>query len=210
MSKNRIQTKLGVKIAIYAAVFIAILSTIYYLNHVTRPDLQGDGIQYAVGSPGPGELAPQFKLPSNDETQFDLSSYSGKSVLLFFQEGAMCQNCWVQIQEIEQSWKEFEALGISQMVSITNDSLDILQQKAEIERINIPLLSDGDLTVSRAYTTNLYGMMGSNYNGHSFILVGPDGSIQWRADYGGKPNYTMFVPVQMLLDEIRQSIGETE
>ena len=35
------------------------------------------------------------------------------------------------------------------------------------------------------------------------VLVGPDGVIQWRADYGGPPNFTMYVPGSQLLDDLR-------
>ena len=45
--------------------------------------------------------------------------------------------------------------------------------------------------------------MGNSRNGHTFVLVGPDGVIQWRADYGGAPNYTMYVPGAQLLDDLR-------
>ncbi len=45
---------------------------------------------------------------------------------------------------------------------------------------------------------NQFGMMGDSRDGHSLVLIGPDGEILWRADYGGAPNYTMFVPVPCL------------
>ena len=38
----------------------------------------------------------------------------------------------------------------------------------------------------------------------SFIVVGPDGEIEWRADYGGTPDYTMYVPVPNLFADIRE------
>jgi len=44
--------------------------------------------------------------------------------------------------------------------------------------------------------------MGDDRDGHSFILVGPDGTIRWRADYGGAPKYSMYVPVQRLLADL--------
>jgi peroxiredoxin Q/BCP len=49
-------------------------------------------------------------------------------------------------------------------------------------------------------------MMGAGQDGHSFILVGPDGLIKWRADYGGAPKYTMYVPVSNLLADMRAGI----
>jgi len=46
-------------------------------------------------------------------------------------------------------------------------------------------------------------MMGTGADGHTFILVGPDGTIRWRADYGGAPNYTMYVPPTQLLADLQ-------
>jgi peroxiredoxin Q/BCP len=43
----------------------------------------------------------------------------------------------------------------------------------------------------------------ANADGHSFVVVGPDGNIEWRADYGGAPNYTMFVPNSDLLAQMK-------
>jgi cytochrome c biogenesis protein CcdA len=65
-----------------------------------------------------------------------------------------------------------------------------------------PVLSDPDLAVSHAYDANQYGMMGDMRDGHSFVLVGPDGVIEWRADYGGAPKYTMFLPTDKMLSDL--------
>jgi hypothetical protein len=64
------------------------------------------------------------------------------------------------------------------------------------------VLSDPDLSVSRAYDANKYGMMGDMRDGHTFVLVGPDGTIQWRAGYGGAPMYTMFLPTDKMLADL--------
>ncbi|WP_438452434.1 hypothetical protein, partial [Listeria monocytogenes] len=69
-----------------------------------------------------------------------------------------------------------------------------------------PVLSDPDLAVSSAYHANDYGMMGRSRDGHSFVLVGPDGRIRWRADYGGAPDYTMYLPVPNLIADMRQGM----
>jgi hypothetical protein len=59
-----------------------------------------------------------------------------------------------------------------------------------------------ELEVSRVYTTHQYGMMDGTANGHSFVLVGPDGTIDWRADYGGAPDYTMYLPTEKMLADL--------
>jgi len=58
------------------------------------------------------------------------------------------------------------------------------------------------MAVSQAYNANQYGMMGTMRDGHSFVLVGPDGHIRWRADYGGAPKYTMFLPTEKILADL--------
>ena len=61
--------------------------------------------------------------------------------------------------------------------------------------------------MSGAYGTLAYGMMNDALPGHTFILIGADGTIRWRADYGGPPNFTMFVADDTLLSELRHALG---
>ncbi|MDA8185887.1 MAG: peroxiredoxin family protein [Actinomycetota bacterium] len=162
---------------------------------------------YKVGSPGPGATAPDFTLPSNMGGTFNLAAQRGKTVLIFFQEGTDCQPCWTQLQAIQHDMAGFHHAGINEVVSITTDPLGALQQAASTYGTTIPVLSDPTLTVSHAYDANSYGMMGTSMDGHSFIVVGPNGRIEWRADYGGAPNYTMYVPVPTLLAQMRAGMG---
>lgn len=120
----------------------------------------------------------------------------------------MCQPCWDQIVAIEREIGKFKALGIDRIVSITGDPLDLLEQKVADEGIEAPVLSDQDYAVSDSYDARAFGMMNGQMAGHSFILVGEDGRIRWRADYGGEPNYTMFVPTDVLLVDLRQGIEQ--
>src|SRR6266487_5189546 len=95
------------------------------------------------------------------------------------------------------------AAGISNVVSITSDPVGAITQKVRDMHLSIPVASDPGLAVSHAYHANQYGMMGTSRDGHTFILVGPNGLIRWRADYGGPPKYTMFLPTSALLADIK-------
>lgn len=108
--------------------------------------------------------------------------------------------------DIEAEMDRFRALGIDRIVTITTDPLDALVQKVADEGITTPVLSDPDLGVSRAYDANSYGMMGDSRDGHSFIVVGPEGTILWRADYGGPPDFTMYLPVASLVADLRTGL----
>ncbi len=200
----------GIRVAVFAGVAIVLLGVIYFLNAGNgSPSSANSSGKYpfAVGNPGPGEQAPPIRLQSTDGSTFDLAVLRGKTVLLFFQEGIACEPCWTQIKDIESNMQRFRALGIDSMVSITSDPLDTLKQKVADEGLSTPVLSDPSLTVSRTYNANQYGMMGESSDGHTFIIVGPDGRIKWRADFGGAPNYTMYVPISMLIADMKEGLS---
>ena len=162
---------------------------------------------YQVGQPGVGAIAPMFQLQSTAGGTFSVAAAHGKTMLLYFQEGTDCEPCWTQLHDIQRDMAKFRAAGVDQVVSITTDSLGALRQKASDEGIQIPVLSDLNLAVSHVYHANQYGMMGTMMDGHSFVLIGPNGTVEWRADYGGPPNYTMFVPDRTLLDQMRAGMA---
>lgn len=199
---------------IVGVVFVGILFAIFVTSH--RPSHPASSAtssadasngRFQVGQPGVGAVAPDIDLRSTAGGTFDLSTQRGKTVLLFFQEGVGCEPCWTQITDIERDWPAFKALGVDEMVSITTQSLGVVKQKVTDERISTPVLADPDLSASRSYHANDYGMMGSTMDGHTFVLVGPDGRIRWRADYGGAPHYTMYLPASRLVADMRAGLA---
>lgn len=204
-----------VVVAVVVLVVVAVLGGLYAVYSASTPGpsnessgaTQGSAqYPFAVGSPGPGQKAPDFTLPSSNGGQASLADYGGKNVLLYFQEGLMCQPCWDQLTDLERNADKLKATGVDEVVSITTDPIDLVARKNRDEGVTTPVLSDPDLSVSRAYETNKYGMMGDSRNGHSFILIGPDGTIRWRADYGGPPKYTMFLPTEAMLADLRAGV----
>ncbi|MGH8985212.1 MAG: peroxiredoxin family protein [Acidimicrobiia bacterium] len=166
------------------------------------------GPPFAVGSPGPGSPAPAIRLESTAGGDYDLATDGAdKTVLLYFQEGIGCQPCWDQMTDIEDRFEEFQALGIDEMVTVTVDDLDDLRRKVDDEAITSTVLADPDVSLGDTYTANQYGMMGTSTYGHTFIVVGPDGEIRWRADYGGSPEYTMYVRPDALLEDLRAGLA---
>ncbi|MDI3195231.1 peroxiredoxin family protein [Pseudarthrobacter sp. AL07] len=190
-----------------AAALVLILVGLYAIfSGSTAPKNTGAGKNYDVGQPGPGQAAPAFTLQDNSGKQVSLGDYKGKNVLLYFQEGLTCQPCWDQMTILEKDSTKVKAAGIDAVLSITTDPADLIARKTRDMGLSTPVLSDPALTVSEKYSANRYGMMGAMRDGHSFILVGPDGTIRWRADYGGAPDYTMFVPVDKLLSDLNDGI----
>lgn len=189
--------------AVAAAAVVAGLFAIYHKSSSSSSSSGAGAYPYQVGSPGPGQAAPGFTLAASTGGNISLSAYRGKTVLLFFQEGLTCQPCWDQITDLQGHAAQLRTAGIGQVVSITSDPVSAITTKAHDMGLTVPVLSDPGLAVSQAYHANGYGMMGASRDGHTFILVGPDGKIEWRADYGGAPKYTMFLPAASLLADIK-------
>lgn len=186
---------------------VTVLYTISRASHQPSSGnaAQGSGAHaYSVGSPGPGDQIIDFTLPSTAGGTVSTADFKGKTVLTYWHEGLGCQPCWDQIRDLEANPQSLKDAGIDELVSITSGPLDLIAQKMSDEGLKSVALADTDLAVSKQYAMNQYGMMGDSRDGHSFLLIGPDGRILWRADFGGAPNYTMFVPVKQLFADLAQ------
>lgn len=197
--------RIWVRCGIGAGVAVLVLLVVFLAS--SRHNGTGSYV-YQVGQPGPGAQAPTFSLASDTGGTFDLAAQHGKTVLVYFQEGTDCEPCWTQLKAIQHDMAQFRQAGIDEVVSITTDPLGALRQKASDEGVTIAVLSDPDVAVSRQYSANQYGMMGAMMDGHTMMVVGPSGQIEWRADYGGAPNYTMYVPDPTLLTQMKAGMAK--
>ncbi len=169
-------------------------------------------------------LAPDFTLQSTTGGTITLSDFRGKkNVLLYFQEGIMCDPCWTQIVDIEKVYDKFEAMDM-ELVTIAVDPLNAMKKNAKRFGITLPILEDADLKVSTAYDVLTDSMHPGSRPGHTFVLVNKDGNIVWKKPYFeasgstkmtmmgmememgmdmGKPGANfMYVPVDKLLADI--------
>ena len=188
-----------------AAVIVVLIASL--VGSVGYILLTGTGVSSSVI--GAGQEAPEFDLVSvvNGST-FNLMNYANKSdVLLFFNEGLSCSPCLQQMVDIERDYTTFKQMGLT-VVAITTDSPSSLGTWAHNNAIsNMMVLSDSSLRVDTAYGT-LGAATGSMHEGmapgHTFILIGKDGKILWREDYG---TTTMYVPMDELLAAVRSALG---
>lgn len=102
----------------------------------------------------------------------------------------------------------FQALNVN-LVSVAFDSqAEQAQGAVEYGISSVPLLVDGDQSVSEAYDV-LQWAVKTGEPGHTFILVDGDGEIAWIQDYGAPENRgVMYVPVDELVAEINKRIAK--
>jgi len=123
--------------------------------------------------------ATDFTLPLSTGGNVSLSDYAGSPVVLYFNEGAGCDSCLMQMAAIEAD-PDFSKVGIEVLPIVMNTAGQI---NSERERLGVTTpfaLDDG--TVSEAYGTLGQGMH-EGLPGHGFVLIDADGTQLWYGNY---------------------------
>ena len=124
--------------------------------------------------------APDFTMPTTSDSTVTLSKLRGKPVLLYFNEGAGCGACIMQMGEIEKKKADFDAIGITVLPIVMNSRADITADMARYGVTTPFLLDDG--STSKAYGTLGKGMH-ADLPGHSFVLIDAAGVQRWYGEY---------------------------
>lgn len=143
--------------------------------------------------------APEFTLTDTAGAEHTLADHRGENVILYFNEGAGCQSCIVQMGEIEKQVKAFAAEDITVLPIVMNTREQILADM-ELNGVKTPFLLD-DGTVSDAYGTLGRGMH-AGLPGHSFVLIDKEGRQRWYGEYP-----SMWLDPRELLEEVRNRLA---
>ena|SRR5215813_6104796 len=135
----------------------------------------------------PGDTAPDFTLPTNDDSDLKLSSLRGHKVILYAYPAAMTPGCTTQACDFRDSLASLQGKGY-RVVGISPDKPAKLAKFVERDAITFPLVSDADKSVLTAY--GAYGekqLYGKTVTGviRSTFVIDEDGKIE-RAMYGVK------------------------
>lgn len=158
------------------------------------------GFALSRGAPTSGSTtaaAPGFSLRTTAGTTVSLSDYRGKPVVLYFNEGAGCAACTVQMAQLEKD-PAFTASGITVLPIVMNTAEEITPDLQQFGVRTPYLLDDG--SVSKAYGTLGTGMH-PGLPGHGFVLVDAAGVRRWFGNYP-----SMFVSPSELLSELRDHL----
>jgi peroxiredoxin Q/BCP len=128
----------------------------------------------------PGDVAPDFTLPSDTGEQVSLSSLRGGKVIVYFYPAAMTPGCTTQACDFTDSLDSLQAGGYT-VLGISPDEPAKLAEFRERDALTITLLSDTDKQVLNAY--GAFGekqMYGKTVQGviRSTFVVDEDGRIE--------------------------------
>jgi peroxiredoxin Q/BCP len=98
----------------------------------------------------PGDPAPDFTLPTDDDRTVSLSDLRGRKVIVYFYPAAMTPGCTTQACDFTDSLSSLQAQGYD-VLGISPDAPAKLAKFRARDGLTITLLSDPDREVMKAY-----------------------------------------------------------
>lgn len=127
-----------------------------------------------------GDRAPDFTLQDQRGEQVSLSSFRGKTVVLYFYPKADTPGCTTQACGVRDHRADYAHAG-AVVLGVSPDSVKKVKAFDDKYGLAFPLLADADHSVAEAY--GVWGeksMYGRKYMGNerTTFLVAPDGTIR--------------------------------
>jgi len=138
------------------------------------------GLAWRVASggiaPKVGSDAPDFSLPSQDNSQVSLKNYRGKWVVLYFYPKDATPGCTVEAHNFERDQKLY-AERHAVVLGVSVDSVDSHKRFCASEGLNFKLLADTRYRVSKDYGSLMNFGLVKIAARHTF-LIDPQGRIE--------------------------------
>ena len=137
-----------------------------------------------------GDAAPDFSLPGTGDRTYSLADYRGKNVVLAFYPGDATTVCTQQFCSYRDKADQLDGLN-AEVLGISPQSVDSHEHWAKEQELNVPLLADVDLDVSKAYGvtawlgplarfTELNETPGGRYIMRAIFIVDGEGIVRYR------------------------------
>jgi peroxiredoxin Q/BCP len=125
------------------------------------------------------ELAPNFKIPSSNNEEFELKKNKNKFLIIYFYPRDNTPGCTNEAKDFSKLYKEFKKLNC-EIFGISKDSIE--SHKKFISKFKIPfqLLSDEKIVALKKYRAwGEKSMYGKKFMGikRTTFLISPKGKI---------------------------------
>lgn len=136
------------------------------------------------------DAAPDFELPGTGGATYRLSDYRGRNLVLAFYPGDDTKVCTAQFCSYRDEGERIDQLD-AEVLGISPQSVESHEHWASEQRLNVPLLADEDLAVSRRYGvtgwlgplarfTELKDVPGGRYVMRAIFVIDDEGIVRHR------------------------------
>jgi peroxiredoxin Q/BCP len=140
----------------------------------------------------PGDVAPEFQLPDQQDQTVSLADFRGRKLLVYFYPKADTPGCTRQACSIRDAREALADLGLA-VVGISPDQPAKQKKFDDKYGLAFPLLADPDHRVAEAYGVwsekTMYGKKSMGIIRSSFLIDAKGKIVQ--AWYGVKPEDTI-------------------
>ena len=136
----------------------------------------GVGTRAKADTLQPGASAPNFSLPSQEDTKVALSQYKGKWVVLYFYPKDMTTGCTIEAHNFQRDLPKYDALN-AVVLGVSLDTVESHKTFCSKDSLTFKLLADPDHKVIDAYGVPIKGMGPIKFAQRDTFLISPDGKI---------------------------------
>jgi thioredoxin-dependent peroxiredoxin len=126
-------------------------------------------------APAVGDLAPDFKLTSNEGKLSALGDFKGQWLVLYFYPKDFTSGCTLEAHNFQQDLEKYQKLN-AVIVGVSVDTADSHKSFCEKEGLNFKLLSDPDGKVSDQYGS-VMEYNGAKLSARNTFIINPEGKI---------------------------------
>ena len=123
-----------------------------------------------------GATAPDFSLPSQEDTAVSLSQYKGKWVVLYFYPKDMTTGCTIEAHNFQRDLPKYDALN-AVVLGVSLDTVESHKTFCTKDSLAFKLLADPDHKVIDAYGVPVTMRGDAGFAARDTFLISPGGKV---------------------------------
>jgi thioredoxin-dependent peroxiredoxin len=123
-----------------------------------------------------GVAAPDFSLPSQEDTKVSLTQYKGKWVVLYFYPKDMTTGCTIEAHNFQRDLPKYDALN-AVVLGVSLDTVESHKTFCSKDSLTFKLLADPDHKVIDAYGVPVSARGDMKFAARDTFLISPAGKV---------------------------------
>lgn len=124
----------------------------------------------------PGTAAPNFNLPSQEDSGVSLSQYKGKWVVLYFYPKDMTTGCTIEAHNFQRDLPKYDSLH-AVVLGVSLDTVESHKTFCTKDSLTFKLLADPNHQVIDAYGVPITARGDAKFAARDTFLISPQGKI---------------------------------